>query len=110
MRSGARRISGARSWHEFAYGSVTVPVNSVNAHDEGLYVRVGRAAELAAGLSAERGAITQCEMVQRADRGAVGHHCWADTHTQKNRQTQCLDFGLVSWMLFAVSFPTSTQA
>ena len=36
----------------------TVPVNSVNAHNEGLYVRVGGAAELAAGLSAERGAIT----------------------------------------------------
>lgn len=36
---------------------VCVPVNSVNAHDEGLYVRVGGAAELAAGLSAERGAV-----------------------------------------------------
>lgn len=35
----------------------TVPVNSVNAHNEGLYVRVRGAAELAAGLSAERGAI-----------------------------------------------------
>lgn len=35
-----------------------IPVNSVNAHNEGLYVRVGGAAELAAGLSAERGAIT----------------------------------------------------
>lgn len=37
---------------------ITVPVNSVNAHNEGLYIRVGGAAELAAGLSAERGAIT----------------------------------------------------
>lgn len=35
-----------------------VPVNSVNAHNEGLNVGVGGAAELAAGLSAERGAIT----------------------------------------------------
>lgn len=34
-----------------------LPVNSVNAHDEGLNVRVGGAAELAAGLSAERGAV-----------------------------------------------------
>lgn len=37
--------------------SVVFPVNSVNAHDEGLNVRVGGAAELAAGLSAERGAV-----------------------------------------------------
>ena len=36
---------------------IAVPVNSVNAHDEGLYVRVGGAAELAAGLSAEWGAV-----------------------------------------------------
>lgn len=37
--------------------SVVFPVNSVNAHNEGLNVRVGGAAELAAGLSAERGAV-----------------------------------------------------
>lgn len=44
--------------HQCVCMSNTVPVNSVNAHNEGLYVRVGGAAELAAGLSAERGAIT----------------------------------------------------
>lgn len=52
----------------------TVPVNSVDAHDEGLYVGVRGTAELAAGLSAERGAVTQREMVQRADGAAVSHH------------------------------------
>lgn len=36
----------------------TLPVNSVNAHNEGLYVRVGGTAELAAGLSTEWGAVT----------------------------------------------------
>lgn len=55
--------------------SVTVPVNSVNAHNEGLYIRVGGAAELAAGLSTKRSAITQSEMVQRADCGPMCHHC-----------------------------------
>lgn len=52
----------------------TVPVNSVDAHDEGLHVGVRGTAELAAGLSAERGAVTQREMVQRADGAAVSHH------------------------------------
>lgn len=37
---------------------MTVPVNSMNAHDEGLYVGVRRAAEFAAGLSTKQGAIT----------------------------------------------------
>lgn len=36
----------------------TVPVNSVNAHNEGLYIGVGGTAELAAGLSTEWGAVT----------------------------------------------------
>lgn len=54
-----------------------VPVNSVDAHDEGLHVGVGGTAELAAGLSAERGAVTQREMVQRADGAAVSHH-WSE--------------------------------
>lgn len=35
----------------------TVPVNSVNAHDEGLNIGVGGTAELAAGLSTEWGAV-----------------------------------------------------
>lgn len=47
----------------------------MNAHNEGLYVRVGGAAELATGLSAEWGAVTQCEMVQWADCGPMCHHC-----------------------------------
>lgn len=68
--------------------SETAPVNSVNAHNEGLNVRVGGAAELAAGLSAERRAVTQREMVQRADSGAMSHHCGKEqenthTHTKK---------------------------
>lgn len=51
-----------------------LPVNSVNAHDEGLNVMVGGAAELAAGLSAEGGPIAQVEPVKRADGRAMGHH------------------------------------
>lgn len=35
-----------------------VPVNSVDAHNEGLYIGVRGTAELAAGLSTEWGAIT----------------------------------------------------
>lgn len=54
--------------------SVVFPVNSVDAHDEGLNVRVGRAAELAAGLSAERRAVAQSEMVERTDSRAMRHH------------------------------------
>lgn len=62
----------------------------MNAQNEGLYVRVGRAAELAAGLSTERGAITQGELVQRADSGAVGHHCWE----QAEKEAVFLDISL----------------
>lgn len=35
-----------------------IPVNSVDAHDEGLYVGFWWAAELAASLSAERRSVT----------------------------------------------------
>lgn len=41
-----------------APGKNTVPVNSVNAHNEGLNIGVGGTAELAAGLSTEWGAVT----------------------------------------------------
>lgn len=79
-------FAALRGQHQRVYASIIVPVYSVNAHNEGLYIRVGRATELAAGLSAERGAITQCEMVQRADSGAMGHHCWVEhTHTPTHR-------------------------
>lgn len=50
------------------------PVDSVNAHDEGLNVGFGGAAELAAGLSAEGGPVAQVELVKRADGRAMGHH------------------------------------
>lgn len=50
------------TWNQLVKGQCvhvfdTVPVNSVNAHDERLYIRVGGTAELAAGLSTEWGAI-----------------------------------------------------
>lgn len=53
----------------------TAPVDSVDAHDEGLYIGVGRAAELAASLCAEGCPVTKCESVQRADGRTMGHHC-----------------------------------
>lgn len=52
-----------------------LPVYSVNAHDEGLYIWVLGAAEFAARLRTEGRPVTECEMVQRTDGRAVGHHC-----------------------------------
>lgn len=51
-----------------------LPVYSVKAHDEGLYFWVLGAAEFAARLRTEGCPITECEMVQRTDGHAVGHH------------------------------------
>ncbi len=65
-----------------------LPVYSVNAHDEGLYVWVWGAAEFAACLSTEGRPVIECEMVQRTDGRAVGHHCQR-THT-KHKQFVCL--------------------
>lgn len=59
-----------------------IPVDSVDAHDEGLYIVVGGAAEFAARLRTEGRPVTECETVQRTDGRAVGHHCSnTDVHT-----------------------------